>query len=247
MNRITMFVLVLCGISATAQTVTIRKVELVMDKVVVIYDLEDSNPNNEYLLSLYASRDNFATPLKSVTGDVGPEIKPGAGKRIEWSIMQDYGAYKGKLSLEVRGKVYVPVAKLQNFDTKKGYKRGHSHNLSWKPGNNNPINIELFKGGQRISGDMNLPNNGSHPFFFPKDAKPGSDYRLKITDPKNPDDVVYSGFFKVTPRIPIYLKVAPVVAVGVLVAILLKGNGGEGPPGGDNDPGEIETPNLPGT
>ena len=240
------FVLLLIGINADAQTLVIRKVELVLDKVIVTYDLEDSNPNNEYFLNLYASKDNFATPLTHVTGDVGPDMKPGTGKKIVWTIMEEYGNYKGKLSLEVRGKVYVPVARLQNFDTKKRYKRGTSHSLNWKPGNSNPINIELYKGGQRINGDMNIPNNGGHPFFFPKDAKPGSDYRLKITDPKNPDEVLYTGYFKVTPKVPMYMKIAPVALVGVLVAVILSKSGG-GDPGGDNnnEPGDITTPNLP--
>jgi hypothetical protein len=228
--------LVLCAVIASAQTVTIRKVELVLDKVIVTYDLEDSNPNNEYFLNLYTSKDNFFSALKNVTGDIGADVKPGTGKRVEWSIMQEYGNYKGKLALEVRGKVYTPVARLQNFDTKKAYRRGTNHQLNWKPGNSNPINIELFKGGQRISGDMNLPNNGSHPMFFPKDAKPGKDYRLKITDPKNPDEVIYTGYFKVTPKIPMYLKVAPVVAVAAAIIIFLpKGEKGT----------EIPTPDLP--
>jgi hypothetical protein len=240
------FVLLLFGINASAQTIVIRKVELVLDKVIVTYDLEDSNPNNEYFLNLYASKDNFGSPLKSVTGDIGPEVKPGTGKKIQWSIMQDYGNYKGKLSLEVRGKVFVPVARLQNFDTKKKYKRGTSHSLNWKPGNNNPINIELYKGGQRIGGDMNIPNNGGHPFFFPKEAKPGSDYRLKITDPKNPDEVLYTGYFKVTPKVPMYMKIAPVVLVGALVAVLLSKDSGGGDPPGNGETPDIETPTLPG-
>lgn len=241
-------VLLLFGPVANAQTLVIRQVQLVLDKVIVTYDLEDNNPNNQYFLNLYTSKDNFGTALKNVTGDVGPDVKPGTGKKIEWSIMQEYGNYKGKLSLEVRGKVYVPVVRLQNFDTKKSYKRGTSHNLHWKPGNNNPINIELFKGGQRISGDMNIPNNGGHPFFFPKDAKPGKDYRLKITDPKNPDEVLYTGYFKVAPKLPMYIKLAPVLLAGVLVAVLVSNGGGGGDPNdnGNNGTGDIEIPNLPG-
>src|SRR5690349_21166356 len=117
-------ILALSAFVAAAQTVTIKRVELVMDKVVVTYDLEDSNPNNEYLLNLYTSKDNFATALKNVSGDIGAEVKPGAGKRVEWAIMEEYGNYKGKLALEVRGRVFVPVARLQNFDAKKSYKRG---------------------------------------------------------------------------------------------------------------------------
>ena len=42
-----------------AQTVTIKKVELAGDKIIVYYDLEDSNPNNEYKLDLYTSKRQF--------------------------------------------------------------------------------------------------------------------------------------------------------------------------------------------
>lgn len=215
-----------------AQNVAIKKVELAGEKIIVHYDLEDSNPNNEYKLDLYASRDNFTAPLTKVKGDVGAEVKPGLGRKIEWSIRDEYGSYKGRLALEIKGKVYVPFVKLQNFDTEKSYKRGKSYSMSWKPGNTNPINIELYKGGQRISGEMNQPNNGGHTLFIPAQSKPGSDYRLKITDTKNSDEVLYTSNFKVKPKVPLLVKVLPVVLVGGVVYALI-GSGGGGGGGGD--------------
>jgi hypothetical protein len=206
---------------AASQTVVIKKVELVGEKVIVHYDLDDGNPNNEYLISLFASKDNYATPLTKVSGDVGMEIKPGNGKKIEWNIVQEYGGYKGKLALEIKGKVYVPFVKLQGFDTNKKYARGKTHVIKWKSGNSNPINIELFNGGERVTGEINHPNSGSYSMFIPKHAKPGKEYRLKISDPRNSEEVIYSGYFKVTPSVPLWLKVAPVVVVGAVVAIIL--------------------------
>src|ERR1043166_9074135 len=94
--------------SAMAQTVTIKKVELAGDKVLVYFDLDDSNASHEFALNMYASRDNFTVPLAKVKGDVGQEIKPGPNKKIEWRIIEEYGGYKGKLALEIRGNVYVP-------------------------------------------------------------------------------------------------------------------------------------------
>jgi len=227
-----------------AQVVTIQKVELAGEKIIVHYDLEDSNPNNEYKLDLYSSVDNFGTPLAKVKGDIGPEIKPGTGRKVEWSIREELGGYKGKISLEIRGKVYIPFVKLQNFDTERSYKRGKSYSMSWKPGNSNSINIELYKGGQRISGEMNQPNNGGHTFFIPPQAKKGSDYRVKITDTKNSEDVLYTSEFKVKPKIPVLLKVIPVAAViGGIVFIAGQSGGSEG---GNNPPAnEIPDPDFP--
>jgi len=226
---------------AASQTVVIKKVELVGEKVIVHYDLDDGNPNNEYLISLFASKDNYATPLTKVSGDVGMEIKPGNGKKIEWNIVQEYGGYKGKLALEIKGKVYVPFVKLQGFDTNKKYARGKTHVIKWKSGNSNPINIELYNGGERVTGEINHPNSGSYSMFIPKHAKPGKEYRLKISDPRNSEEVIYSGYFKVTPSVPLWLKVAPVVVVGAVVAIIL----GKDKPTVDNPDSKLPVPPDP--
>lgn len=220
---------------AEAQTVSIKKIELLGEKIIVHYDLEDSNPNNEYKLDLYTSKDNFIAPLTKVKGNVGAEVKPGIDRKIEWNILEEYGPYKGKLSLEIKGKVYIPFVKLQNFDTNKSYKRGSSHNLGWKPGNSNPINIEIFKGGQRISGEMNQPNNGSHTLYIPSKSKPGKDYRLKITDAKNAEDVLYTDNFTVKPKVPLLVKILPVLAIGGLAAAMGGGGGGSDSPTGDSE------------
>ena len=209
--------------SAFAQNVIIKKVELQGDKVIVHYELDDSNPNHEYQLQLYASKDNFAAPLTKVKGDVGDEIKPGSDKKIEWNIREELGGYKGRISLEVRGKVFAAFVRLQNFDVDKKYKRGKSFNLNWKSGNTNPINIELYKGSERVGGEVNHPNNGSFTMFVPSQAKPGKDYRLKISDTKNGSDVIYTGYFKVTPKIPLLVKALPVLIIGGAIAVLAGG------------------------
>ncbi len=231
-------------LSASAQTIAIKKVELAGEKIVVHYDLEDGNPNNEYKLDLYASRDNYATPLAKVKGDVGLEVKPGMDRKIEWSIRDEFGPYKGKLALEIRGKVYIPFVKIQNFDTDKSYKRGNSYNIAWKPGSTNSINIDLYKGGERVGGESNLQNNGSHTFYIPTHAKKGGDYRLKITDTKNAEDVLYTSEFKVKPKIPLLVKVLPVLALGGAVAAL-GGGGGSGGGGPTGDPVIPGVPALP--
>ena len=225
-----------------AQTVSIKKIELDGEKVIVHYDLDDSNPNNEYQVNLYASKDKFSAPLTKVKGDIGEEVKPGADRKVEWNLLQEYGNYKGKISLEIRGKVFVPFVKLKNFDTKKSYKRGNSYDLAWRPGNTNPIHIELYKGSQRVSGELNHPNNGTSSLSIASSVKPGKDYRLKITDSKRSDEIVYSEYFRVTPKIPFALKLIPMLAVVGGAAVLAGGSKGSAEKG----PVSIPYPNLPG-
>lgn len=234
------------SLSASAQTVVIKKVELAGEKVNVFFDLEGSNSNQEFLINLYASRDNFTIPLAKVKGDVGQEVKGGTNKKIEWSLLEEYGPYKGTLALEIRGKVYTPFVKIQNFDTEQSYKRGKSYDLSLKAGSTNPINVELYKGSQRVSGEINHPNNGAYTLTIPSNAKPGSDYRLKITDSKSSSDIVYSPLFKVKPKVPTVVKLlVPVAVIGGAV-VALGGSGKKDKQNGTQTDPDIVLPPFPG-
>jgi hypothetical protein len=237
--------LLLTACFAQAQKVTIKRVELAGEKIVVHYDLEDSNPNNEYQIALYSSQSNFATALTKVKGDVGNEVKPGSDHKIEWSVREELGPYKGRISLEVRGKQFVQVAKFTNITSATKMKRGKSHTITWKAGNSNPVNIELLNGGQRILSELNQPNNGSYTLYIPKAADKGKEYVVRITDTKNFQDVSTSQPFAVTRKIPLLLWALPAAAVvGVVVALAGGGGGGESP--SDDPDGDIELPDLPG-
>ena len=244
MRRTTLLVLLLLsGTMIFAQKVAVKKVELAGEKIIVYYDLEDNNPNNDYQIFLYSSQNSFTTALSHVTGDVGNEVKPGANRKIIWNIKEELGPYRGKLSLEVRGSVYAPFVKLQNFDVSRKYKRGKSYSISWKANSPTPINIELYKGSQRIAGENNHPNSGVYSISIPRHAKKGKDYRIKFTDSRNADEIIYTGYFKVTPKVPMLLKVAPIVIAGALVPMLFK----DKPPVDDpDDSGSlIPLPDLP--
>jgi hypothetical protein len=230
------------GLASFAQNIAIKRVELAGEKIIVHYDLDDSNPNNEYQLNLYASKDNYTVPMTKVKGDVGNEIKPGTGKKIEWNINTEFGDYDGDLALEVRGKVFVMFAKLQNFDLAKNYKRGKTYPLTWKPGNNNPIHIELFKGSERMVGELNHPNNGSYLLTMPSNAKRGDDYRIRITDSKRPDEFIYTGFFAVKHRIPLLAKtIVGAAVIGGIVFLSSSGDGGSSQTTTQPNPPELPT------
>jgi hypothetical protein len=233
--------------SSYAQKIAVKKIEMAGEKIIVHYDLDDGNPNNEYQISLYSSRNAFNAPVAKVTGDVGSDVKIGLNKKIIWNVKEELGPYKGKLTLEVRGKVYVPIVRLNNISTKSKFKRGKSHAITWRAGNSNAIHVELYKGGQRVAGELNQPNNGSFNLFVPQHAAIGNDYSLKITDSRNSESVVQSEPFSVTRKVPLLLKVVPAVAVAAVIGVIATSGGGSKDPGpsGGETPGEIPTPGFP--
>jgi hypothetical protein len=231
-----------------AQKVNIQWVQIIGDKIIVHYDLEDTNPNHEYTISLLSSKDNFAAPLTKVTGDVGNEVRPGTNKKITWDITKELGFYKGDLELEIKGKFYLPFLKLTNFDSSKKYKKGKNYPLVWSSGNmSGQIDIELYNGQDRVHRESNVANSGKYDFLIPNTIKPGSDYRFKFTNTKNRDEVIYSDSFKVGAKIPLAMKIGGIAVIGGAAALLGGGGGGSGgggggTPTGGNLPGHPDTP-----
>ncbi|MEX2234982.1 MAG: hypothetical protein WD824_22660 [Cyclobacteriaceae bacterium] len=230
-------VLAVCTITH-AQKASIKKVELAGEKIIVHYDLEDSNPSNEYQIQLYTSQSNFATALTKVSGDVGNEVKPGYDKKIEWKVREELGPFKGRLALEIRGRMFMAVARINSISAGDKFKRGKSALVNWRPGNTNPINIELLKDGDPVKSELNQPNNGAFNLFIPQHSKVGKDYTIRITDTKNTGDFVISQPFAVTRKVPLALKVLPVVAIGGAV-LFLGGGGTTKKPTGIEDPPEL--------
>jgi hypothetical protein len=212
-----------------AQEFAIRKVEIASDKVFIFYDLVDTVSSRTYTVNLYSSRDTYVSPLQKVQGDLGLEVKPGRNRKITWSAKDELGAdFDGKVGLEVRGKLYIPFIRFQGFKDHVVRKRGIPFDIVWSGGRaNSLINFELLKDDKLITVPQNnvAATVGKATIRIPKNIKPGYNYRFRIVDSKNKDDVVYTDAFRVKRKIPLALQILPVLVVGyVAYAITSKGS-----------------------
>lgn len=205
-----------CFCASQGQSFTVDFIEFSGRNIVVHYTLDDgANSTRQFLVQLYSSQDNYTTPLTRVTGDVGTEVAAGFDKKIVWDVTKEIGDFDGIISLEIRGRVYVPFVKL-SMREKQVFKRGRNYPLNWTSGNlSGMVNLELFNAaGERMWGENNVSNVGKYDWFIPGSVKQGSGYRLKFTNTKDRNDVVYSLPFIVKPKIPFWVKVASGVVVG---------------------------------
>lgn len=216
--------LMLLAFSAQAQRCDITAVELNGDKVNIYYNLIDNNPTNTYTISVYSSRDNFISPLAKVTGDLGLEVHPGINKKVTWDALDELGpTFDGKVSLEIRGRVYIPFIKLEPLQ--KHLKRGKPTRVTWSGGSSQAIlNFELYRGDDKIEAYPAVPNVKEYEFTLSTSVKPGDGYYFRISDSKNKDDVVLSPSFGVGRKVPLAFKAAGLAVVGG--AVVLLGGGG---------------------
>lgn len=228
MMKIQNLLLTACLLSSgvvLSQSIQFTRVEVADNKVVVHYNLVDEKVDRAYLVNLFSSQDNFTKELTKVSGDVGTEVKAGNDRKIVWDITKELGSFKGNLTFEVRGRIYVPFVKLKEMDAGKVFKRGKSYPLTWTSGNlGGQVNIELYKGTTRISGDNNQPNVGKFDWYVPSSAKKGNDYQLKFTNTKDRSDVVYSLPFTIKPKIPFIVKALGVAVIGGGIVVLAGGS-----------------------
>ena len=230
-------ILILVGfcsvICAQAQDFTITKVERDLNNVVIYYDLLDSINNRSYTINVYASLDNYINPLTEISGDLGLDVQPGGNRKIVWNAQKELGDdFIGDVSLEVRGRIYIPFVRLDGFEDFKKFKRGKRYKITWTGGRGNQVlNFNLYKGDKKVTVFPNVANVGEYNLKF-ENVKPGGDYYFKIEDSRNKDDVVLTEKFKISRKTPLLLKIIPIAAGAFVISTL----------GGDSS---AENPSIP--
>jgi hypothetical protein len=234
---ISFFLSITCFYSK-AQTIDLKYVEYAFNNVVIHYDLLDSVEGRSYTIRLYSSADGFLNPVEKIQGDAGLTVKSGKNKTIIWIAKEELGAtFKGKVALELRGRLFVPFINTESLDKYTVYKRKRKYNITWSGGTpQNILNFDLMKGDKKVLTFPNLANVSHHSLEFPGYIKPGN-YKFKISDSKNKEEVVYTNSFKIRRKIPLALKAIPVIAIGAGVYFLLQPSPqGEPDIGGPPDP-----------
>ena len=116
---------------------------------------------------------------------------------------------------------YVPFVELDGIEQGMIFKRGKSQDIVWFGGRgDNILSFELYRGEQLIRTFEERPNTGNTKLVIPTGVKPGNNYRFRISDSKNRDEVVYSHPFEVKRKIPLGLKLGLSFALGVGAGIL---------------------------
>ena len=227
-------------LSLHGQDLSIRSVSLNGNDVVIKYDLIDEDLDHRYTLSLYSSQDNYVQPLKSVEGDIGVDLPVGGNKQVIWHVKEEFGEdFKGDVAVEIKGKLYIPFVTLNNFADISQMKRDRPYNVTWAAGRGSNVLVFdlLNKKDEVVHTYTNIANVGEYQLEIPKDIKPGKNYRFRITDQKNKEDVVFTPYFMVRRKIPLVAKVGLVGLAGTGIYMLTNSQGSEA--------GSSEVPFLP--
>ncbi|MBL7852451.1 MAG: hypothetical protein JNN04_16215 [Cyclobacteriaceae bacterium] len=241
MKKALVILVILASLSVTrtiGQEFVLTKTELTGTSIILYFDLVDTVKARTYTINLYSSKDDFVAPLQKVSGDVGLEVKPGQTRKIVWNSKDELGAsFHGDIELEVRGRVYVPFVRFDGFQEEQVIRRGKPKTMTWSGGTRqNILNFSIYnKDGEFVDVIPNVANSGSYEMVIPMTVKPGKGYYFMVSDSKNKDQVMKTPPFEVKRKVPLGVKLIPVVAVGAAAAFLLPKSSNEksnisGPP-----------------
>ena len=211
-------------LKATSQELLIKSISLKGTDVILNYDLLDENVDHKFRLSLYSSEDNYVKPLKFVEGDIGVDQQVGGNKQIIWHAGQELGEdYQGEIALELKGGLYIPFVTLNNFEDINLMKKGRPYKVTWAAGRGSSVlTFDLYnKNNEIVYTYTNVANVGEYEINIPKDVKPGKNYRFKISDQRNKEDVVYTPYFTVKRKVPMYVNLALLGLVGTVSYLFL--------------------------
>jgi uncharacterized protein (TIGR02145 family) len=74
-------------------------------QIIIYYDLTGAQQDQTFEINVLCSTDGgktFGTPLKEVSGDVGPNIKVGNDKKIIWDVLAEREKLEGEISFEIQ-------------------------------------------------------------------------------------------------------------------------------------------------
>jgi len=180
-------------------------------KIIITYDLVSTDDNQKFDIELFSSHNDFEKPALLVKGDVGENIKPGAGKRVEWNARAELRNFKGQVSVEVRGQVKKPMYTFLSPKAKSGLRKGKPASIVWEGGSDNQrFKLELVQNDVVIQGLGTVPNTGLYTWTVPTDTKTGKGYRFRITAG---DEVVDSQEFSVKGKTPLWVMLSPIPVV----------------------------------
>lgn len=182
------------------------------DRVIITYDLIAQNPDQTFEVAVYASHNNYQTPIQKVIGDVGPAVKAGAKKTVAWNVADELTSYRGDITFELRGKLVVMRFSFRSPVVGASVRRGKKTEIEWLGGTPmQEVQLSLYQGDRFVGEVAKTLNAGKYEWRIPSDLDKGEGYFLRLSAG---GEMVESGTFRIKAKVPAFLKLSPLLVAG---------------------------------
>jgi len=227
--RLRLIIILLFSFSNVLLSQNVQNVRADLDgnSVVIIYDLTGDDKQT-FKVELRSSHNNFNSPLRLVSGDVGENVSPGTNRRVVWEAKKELRVFSGDVQFEIRAEsLFSPLSVITPVGGS-AYKGGKSLGITWRGGNaGERLTIDIMRDGRIFQSLGSVTNTGNYAWIIPKKIAKSDGYSVRLTS-ESPDQspVSSQGFTMKKKGSPIIPIVAVVVAAGVAAAVLSGGDEG---------------------
>jgi hypothetical protein len=255
MKKLSIAILTFLTNIALSQQVSDVRASLDGNNVVIQYNLTGSF-GQTFKVDLHSSYNNFSTPLRMVSGDIGENVSPGLDRRVVWEARKELRVFSGDIEFEIRAEVFFSPLRVTTPVAGSTYKGGKSLGITWRGGNaGERLTVDIMRDGRIFQSLGSVINTGNYAWIIPKKIAKSDGYSVRLTsDSPGQSPVSSQGFTmkkKGSPIIPIAVVVA--VAAAAVAGVVLGGGGttngagtGGGGGGGGTDNDLPDPPDPPG-
>lgn len=205
-----------------AQKVEHADIQQVGDDLIISFDLMPKESIKErYIITLLALHGTDSIALTVKEGSL-TDVRPGNGLQFIVSGKDNLKDIKGNFDFSVHAKMTYSPIRIQAPKNGQNAKIGKKLNIAWKGGfEADDYSIDLYQSDSLISGLTTQTMDQSFTWNIPKETRKASNYQIRLTSNNHPSQSEISAEFSIKKKIPVVIKVLPVVVLGGVAAILL--------------------------
>jgi len=212
-----MIVSVFLAMHSQGQTIENLNAIFTDGNATITYDLVGFKAKELYLIDLYASYNDFYSPLKLVRGDVGKNITEGKGKKIEWKASEEAKTAGENITFQIKTTLLFQPMEFIN-PSGGAIRRGHTTIVEWRGGFiDNEKELELYHYEKKVASLGKMKGVWQYTWEIPKDMEKGDGYSLKLV---GGTESLTSSTFRIKPRTPLLLKLSPLFVAAAIIPFL---------------------------
>jgi hypothetical protein len=229
-------VFVLIAATGTAQNLVVSNLSIDHGGVIsFVATIDKSHSDRElYDLSIFHSRNDYQSAIAFQQRD----MEPGEIYRLSFDANREIGRFEGDVQLRFDIKASQFPLK-PNITANQSLKRGKLPDLTWQDYQQvAPYKVELYKDGQLLQVIEDRTSDNRMTVTLPDKLEKGDGYAVKVVSLSNQSlnsDLIP---VRITSKIGLAFKLAPLVAIGVGAAVLLSGSEDSPEEGFSNPPSE---------
>lgn len=220
------------SVGSWAQRIENASVQQVDHDFLIVFDLIPKNSIQERYEVILTADDGVIVQTLQLTDGTLQDVRPGNGLQFRISGRDSFKDFRGEVSFGIEAKMIYSPIRFITPDNNARFDKGKEVHVTWEGGiDGDEYAVELYQDYSKLSILATDIQDSTFSWNIPKDTKPGRKYKLRVVSNNHLNQSAITPEFTIKQKIPIVIKLVPLLAIGGWVYMINKNdNGGNGFP-----------------